>query len=724
MGLSLEPEDVQALEARTEGWIVGLQLAALALQGTHSVQDRDSAGEFISSFTGSHHYVLEYLTEEVVGRQPEAVREFLIQTSILDRICGPLCDAVCAAPEDAQESLPIRAEVLAEVGDGETMLAHLQQRNLFIIPLDDEWRWYRYHHLFADLLRNLLRRERPAEQIRALHLRASAWHEQHGALEDAIQHALEGQDFDAAAALIAGAAQGLLAQGRLLTLLRWTEALPREVLCAQPHLRLYQGWALHLSRHSDEARRILQDTKETLQGLPATPETEALRGQVAALLTGIASIHQDPATIIQEGQEALAFLPEDDRTARARTYIALGTAYAYQDGLDRAARTLRQARELALEAGNAFLATAAIELLAGMQIFHLGQLPDGAQTLQQVLDLGTAEDGTRQPFMGTAHALLAEIYLEWNDLDAAESYLETGLELQALSGIGYGLIHSMCTKARFRQARGDAEGALAAMAAAEKALQAIPMWHLIVHHAYCQVQLRLWLGDLATASLWANGEAAAIQGALPENLPTYLDELLQISRAQVQLACEDPAHALAILEGLDSQAQAAGRTAQVIQVCLVKALAQQALGNPGAALESFSRSLWLAEPAGYARLFLEGGQPVITLLRRAARRGTSSGYAGRLLAAVEGPGSGQEPAPQAGIQVPVPVALSLAEPLTRRELEVLDLIGQGYSNQQISEKLVVTLHTVKKHSSNVYGKLGVTGRTQAIVRARELGLLN
>jgi LuxR family maltose regulon positive regulatory protein len=468
----------------------------------------------------------------------------------------------------------------------------------------------------------------------------------------------------------------------------------------------------------------LQDTKEALQALPATPETVALRGQVAAALTGIATLYQDPVTIIQEGQEALAFLPEDDKISRARTYVALGTAYAYEDELERASRTLRQARDLALEAGNPFLATAAIELLAGMQIYHLGRLQDGARTLQQVLDLGRAEDGTQNPFTGTAHTLLAEIHLEWNNLDAAARYLETGLELQARGGIGYGLIHSLCTKARYRRARGDAAGALEALAEAEKTLPAIPMWHLIVHYACCQVRLRLWLGDVATASLWANGEAAEIQGTLPENLPTYLDELQQISQARVQLACGEPARALATLKGLDTQAQAAGRLAQVIEICLVKALAQQAQRNPTAALESFSRSLWLAEPAGYARFFLEGGQPVKTLLHRAARRGTSSAYARRLLRTLGDPDGGQGSPPQARNQAAVPGMVPLSESLTRRELEVLDLIGQGYSNQQISDKLVVTLHTVKKHSSNIYGKLAVKGRTQAIVRARELGLLD
>jgi len=254
-------------------------------------------------------------------------------------------------------------------------------------------------------------------------------------------------------------------------------------------------------------------------------------------------------------------------------------------------------------------------------------------------------------------------------------------------------------------------------------LQAIPLWHLIIHRASCQVRLRLWLGDVGTASLWANGNAAAIQGTLPQTLPIYLHELQQISRARVYLARGETEHTLVILQGLDAQAQAAGRMAQVIETCLVRALALQAQGSPAAALESLEKSLALAEPAGYVRLFLEGGPPVAALLSELVRFGTSSRYALSLLQAFGDPAGDQESVPGVGTLAAVSGQASLPQPLTSRELEVLDLIGQGYSNQQISDRLVVTLHTVKKHSSNIYGKLGVKGRIQAIVRARDLGLL-
>jgi len=693
MGLGLAPGDVEALEARTEGWIVGLQLAALSLQG------RTDAHQFIAAFSGGHHYVLEYLTEEVVHRQTGPVRRFLILTSILDRLCGPLCDA------------------LTGERDGAAVLADLHRRNLFIVPLDDERRWYRYHHLFADLLGNLLRKERPPERIRELHRRASEWHERNGDVDDAIKHALQAGDFERVASLIEQAAQTVIAHGRLTALNRWIDALPEPLLRARPRLRLYQGWALDLSGQTDRAEQILQDTRTTLQTLPRSAESETLRGQLAALLTGIATQREETATVIQEAYEALAHLPEEDRVSRARVYMALGTAYAYEDDAEQAARTWRQARDLALQAGNPFLATAAIEMLAGTQIYHQGRLRAGAQTLQQVLDLGTKPDGTRLPFSGTAHALLAEVHLEWDDLEAAAGYLETGIDLLRQGGISYGLIHTFCAKARLERARGDAEGAVQALQTAEQALETHPLWHMILHLAAYQVRLRLWLDDLETAARWAEGDPATVKREMPETLPIYLREVQRISLARVYLARQETEQALATLEGLAAQAQAAGRLAPAIESCLLQALAWHAQGESAAALESLERSLSWAEPEGYVRLFLEAGTGMIPLLRRAAARGIRSEYVNRLLAAF---GVAEKEGTSAP---PLPTPQPLAEPLTPRELDVLHLICDGLSNQEIADTLVVTLNTVKKHTSHIYGKLGVKNRTQAAARARELGIL-
>ncbi len=692
MNLDLAPEDVQALKTRTEGWIVGLQLAAISLQG------RTDARQFIATFSGSHHYVLEYLTEEVVRRQSGPLRRFLMLTSVLDRLCGPLCDA------------------LTGESDGDAVLADLQRRNLFIVPLDDERRWYRYHHLFADLLGNLLRKGRTPEQIHELHRRASAWYEKNGDPDGAIKHALQAVDFERAAALIEQRAQTIIAHGRLTTLLRWAEALPEALLRARPRLRLYQGWALNLSGQIDAAQQVLRETRATLQSLPPASENEALRGQLAALLTGIATQREETATVIGEARQALAHLPAADRISRARVYMALGTAYAYQDNLDLAAATWQQGRDLALEADNPFLATAAIEMLAGTQIYHQGRLRAGASSLQQVLDLGTTPDGKRLPFSGTAHALLAEVHLEWNDLETAAGYLETGIELLRRGGIGYGLIHTYCAKARLARAQEDAQEVVAALQTAEEALGMQPLWHMVLHLAAYQARLRLWLGDVETAARWAEGDPAFLRRQLPEALPRYLREVQQISLAWVQLARGENAQALATLAGLEAQAQAAGRLAQAMEICLLQALTWRAQGDSTAAVASFERALAWAAPEGYVRLFLEAGADVLPLLYRAVAPGLEPGYAQTLLAAFGVEEKESRPAPPpSGVQ-PLP------EPLTPREIDVLRLICAGLSNREIAERLTVTLNTVKKHSSHIYGKLGVSSRAQAIVRAQELGL--
>ena len=604
-------------------------------------------------------------------------------------------------------------DALTGESDGDALLADLRRRNLFIVSLDDEHRWYRYHHLFADLLGNLLRKEGPPERIRGLHLLASEWYERNGDLDNAIKHALQAQEFERAASLIGQVAQTLVSHGRLTTLVGWLEALPEALLRARPRLRLYHGWALSLGGQTDAAEQILQDTRSALQALPPSAESKALRGQLAALLTSTATQRGNMATVLREAEEALADLPEEDRISRARVHIAMGTAYAYEDEMEKGLERWQLARDLAIEAGNPFLATAAIEMLAGTQIYHQGRLRAGARALQQVLDLATAPNGTRLPFAGTSHALLADVSLEWNDLHAAAGYLETGLRLQRQGGIRYGLIHTYCAKARLERALDNAEGAGQALREAEQTLGPHSLWHMVVHLAACQVRLRVWMDDVEGAARWAEGDVDTIGREMPETLPTYLREVRQISLTRMHLARGDTGKALASLEGLE-QAHAAGRRGHAIEICLITALARQSQGASAVALKSLERSLSWAEPEGYTRLFLEAGTEVIPLLRRAAAHGVR--YAKEILTAFGSDEMEGAPAPHLSPRQP------LVEPLTRRELDVLRLICDGRSNREIAERLTVTLNTVKKHSSHIYGKLEVTSRAQAIIRARELGL--
>ncbi|MFN2224291.1 MAG: LuxR C-terminal-related transcriptional regulator [Candidatus Promineifilaceae bacterium] len=692
MALELPAVDVAALAARTEGWAVGLVLAAQSMQ---SQADKQA---FVRAFSGSHRYILEYLVEEVISHQPVAIRQFLLQTSVLSRLCGPLCDALTGG------------------ADGRQILRQLQRDNLFIVPLDDEGIWFRFHHLFTDLMGNLSRRELSPGQLGQLHRRASQWYEQDGGLDDAVRHALLSGDPGLAVDLIDRAAHAAIAQGRLVTFLGWLAELPEEQLLARPRLRVHQAWALHLSGDHEAAQLVLDDTRARLRSAPAGAETMLLRGQIAAMLVGIATIHEDGHTVIREAREALAHLPQDDLISRARVYIALGMAQAYGDDLDLAGATWQQARDLALAAGNPFLAAAAVELLAGVEIYHQGRLREGVRLLQQIVEWGTREDGRPLPFTSVAHVLLAEVHLEWNELETAAHYLEKGIDLARQGGVVHGLTYTYCAQARLRQALGDRQGALEALVSAGQALVNPSFWHMIVHQIAGQVRFRLWSGDVAGAWRWATADAAVVGRELAGLLPAYLAEVRQVALAQVHLAREEPAEALAILDTLLPAAAAARRQARVAEIHLGRALAMRQAGDFSGALNAFEQCLLLTEAEGYVRLYLEAGQPVLPLLRQAASRGIFTVYVARLLAAFEsaaGPGS-----PDVQRQGEL-----LVDPLSEREEQVLRLIDQGLTNREIADRLVVSLNTVKKHSGNIYGKLGVHSRTQAVARAREIGLL-
>jgi LuxR family maltose regulon positive regulatory protein len=697
MQLDLSADAIATLDQRTEGWIIGLQLAAISMQG------RSDKDRFIADFSGSHHFILEYLTEEVVDLLPESLRRFALQTAILDQFSAALCDSILGGDDSA-----IR-------------LDELQHNNLFIIPLNDEHTWFRYHHLFRDLLKNRLRREFSNEHILECYQRASHWYQEAGEQVEAIKYRLLSKDFDGAAEVIEQAAGGTMLHGHLTTLLGWIEALPEAVLDARPRIRLYQGWAYSLGGQHQVAENILLSAKSKLEILPETPESRTLRGELAALLTGIMVYENDPDRIIQEAREALTYLSEDDLISRARVHIALGTAWAYSDEMEKAGTAYKTARVLAHKAGNPFLATAAIEMLTGMQIFHLGQLMDAAQNLEQVIELGRTGDGTLLAFTGTAHVLLAAINLEWNNLNAAERYLDKGVELIEQGGIGYSLPHTYCTKARLDFAQRKPDQAAEALRLANQAVQNAPLMHLLIHNLSCQVRLALNLGDIKAASDWINPDSP-IRRNLPKKLPAYLNEVLQISAARVDLAQGEMETTLETLDNIYSGAEAAGRMAHLIEIYLLKTLAYLGQSEPTSAIDCLKNAVSVAAPQGYQRVFLEAGNPVRQLLKSSSILDFKPRFIGELLAAFD---EFDRESKQLGVPAIQPAIInSLVEPLSERECEVLRLVAAGYTNQQIANELVVSLNTVKKHTTHIYGKMGVKNRTQAIAMARELKLIS
>jgi LuxR family maltose regulon positive regulatory protein len=515
--------------------------------------------------------------------------------------------------------------------------------------------------------------------------------------------------------------------GRVTTILRWLDALPKSMRDAHPRFGFYRAWALSMAGQPRAAEKLLLDLKSTLSSLPSSAENLVLRGQLSAILAGIITSHNDPSRIIREAEEALTYLPEENLLSRARATIALGIAYAYSDEIQKAMTTYQQTRDLALRAKNPFLATVAIELIAGIQIYHQGRLKDAAQNLKQALELGKRENGTYYAFTGLAHSLLAEINLEWNNLEVATNYLDTALELVQRGGIGHSLIHTYCAEARLKLAHNEINLAIEALQSADQAAQANPLVQFLIHNLACQVKLALHVGDTEAALRWAGGH----KGKLSESLPVHLHEFQQISLARVYLAQEDFMKTIKTLDGIHSQAEAASRIAHVIDIQLLKAQAFKGLNKTETAIECLESALILAEPEGYMQKFVEHGVPMARLLREAAERSTLPSYINSLLAAFDAQREPVGTTSQRQVGGPEVVSSraptlspsSPFEPLTERELEVLCLMAEGLTYNEIADQILVSLNTVRTHVKNIYSKLFVHKRSQAIAKARDLNLL-
>jgi len=701
MGLGLAAEDIQALESRTEGWIVGLQLAALSMQG------RSDTRQFVRAFTGSHHFVLEYLAQEVLSRQPEAVRQFLMRTSILDRLCEPLCDAVTGNR------------------GSDAMLAYLQQGNLFIVPLDDERYWYRYHHLFADLLGHRLRKEISASEIAGLHRRASAWHEANGSVAEAVKHALFADEPERAANLIEQNLSRMTTGGELSTLLDRINELPEALIHSRPVLCIPRAWALVFAGQFDGVEPLLQAAERNLPpaGSEQPPQALApdagsvLRGNIATIRAFIADRTGDGSHAMELAQLADELLPPGDLMSRSLVPYILGRAYRTTGDLTRAARAASEMVRIGQAAGNEM--TTVMGMCEQATLYKLrGQLRRAADLYRQAQQLKLEQGELNFVTWALVDVGLSDLLLEQNELAAARQRLERvvhNLEQMSWGGAPTDLVLAYTTLVGVLTAQGDLAGASAALQKAESARQRyndFPGFKSVI--ASCQVGLWLARGELDQAVRWSQrftgGDDTA--GAL------LTDELEQIALARVRIAEGKTKEAHSLLARLAEATAAGGRRGRHIQVLVLQALALDAQNDSIGALAALEKALSLAEPEGYVRVFVDGGQPMADLLRAALSQGLLPDYVSQLLAGFGMQDQGPKPAIS-----PPPQPAALVEPLSERELEVLHLISAGHTNQEIAARLVVTLNTVKKHTSNIYGKLEVNSRTQAIARARELGLI-
>ncbi len=705
MGLQLPPTQVALLESRTEGWITGLQLAALSMQG----RDSESVAKFIAGFSGRYHFLLDYLTDEVLSQQPEEVQIFLLATSILDRLCAPLCDAVLGGSELVRSASGCRASESPSsqsprIGAG-ALLEYLDHANLFLTPLDDERQWYRYHALFGDLLQARLQETQP-EQVPELHRRAAAWYEREGSGVEAVQHALASQDNQLAAAVIERTITRISTWSRtdIAMIYRWLQALPREVTRDRPWLRLFTSRTLYVSGQPEAASRGLEELELWLRDHPEAPDAQHLAGLVTVDRASYAVVLGDVQQARALTRQVLANVPEGDPIARFRVPAILGMAALRAGKVVEAEQAFSRALDIALDAGLGFAALPFFCNVAEARLLQ-GRLHGAMQTCQEAMERSTVS-GERIFAGGFVGLEVGKILYEWNDLEGAERQLLEGLDLLMQGGIpeSFGSVHAVL--AQVRQAQGDEAGAVeAAQQAVESAQRdGIPRLRILASAH----QARIWLaqGRDDLASVWA-------RQYLQTGETEYLREFEDLTLARVLLAQGLPNEALDLLDRLLPPAVDAGRLGAAIEIQALRAMACHALAEPDDALQALEQALTLAEPEGYVRLFVDMGPPMVALLKAAGSRGIAPQYVGRLLAAF----APLEPPRAAAHEQP------LVEPLTDRELEVLELLAQGLANREIGRRLFISLPTVKSHTRSIYGKLGAHSREEAVARARALGIL-
>jgi LuxR family transcriptional regulator, maltose regulon positive regulatory protein len=698
MGLHLSGQDVAALESRTEGWIAGLQLAALSMQGLP-----DTAG-FIQSFTGTHRFVLDYLLEEVLYRQPESIQDFLLCTSILERLCGPLCDAV--RPEAA--------------ASGQDTLEALERANVFVVPLDQERRWYRYHHLFAGLLQDRLARTQP-DRVASLHQRAGDWFARNDVPDAAVRHALAGRDWGRAADVIEQFTDEWPMRTGVTTTLGWLESMPAQLRLDRPGLGLTYAWSLLMDGQLDRAEQFLGQLTPLVKSEPHH------LGETYAIRVVIAANRRDIPAVVALADDALSLIPRTEASPRSRILISLGVALSETGGdLEGAKRAFREACELGQAVsppslvGNAPLPLTALAYLAEIEWLQ-GNLREAMRMYDQALELAARWGGQSSIALSLVQLGRAGLLYEWDDLEGAALAIQEGIRIGEAWSNARVLVPCLGLSAAVAQALGRWEEARAAIRRAERLAKEAPSSPLIqASLAVHQLTMSLAEADWRVVARWQehyDAESPAI--------PARLDGALAIALARAWIARfqhrgEDATlrRARSLVGPAAARAQRDGLGLHVTRLLVLDALVLDEEGEAHAALVSLRRALELAAPEHYQRSFVDLGRPAEVLVRRALDSETLSeattGYVRGLLSRFRP----TPPAESSPARADLPV-----ERLTQREMEVLQLIAEGLSNREIGERLFLALSTVKGHARIIFDKLQVRRRTEAVARAREMGLL-
>ncbi len=703
MTLDLSKESIAVLESRTEGWIAGLQLAALSMQG------RDDIPAFIDDFTGHDRHIVDYLVEEVLSRQSDDIRDFLLNTSILDRFSGSLCDAI------------------TEQEDSDSILNELEKGNLFIVPLDNKRHWYRYHHLFGDLLKQLLK-QKYGDIVPELHSRASEWFGANGLESEALHHAVAAEDFERAAGLVELAWPAMERRSQSATWLSWVKKLPDELIHNRPVLCVAYASALQNTGQLEAAELRLRDAEKCLEltaHLHAGQEVSStkmvvvdeeqfrsLPASIALFRAYYAQAIGDVPSTMKYAQRVHDLLPDEEQLTRGYATILLGIAYWASGDLKAAHLCLDDHMTQMLKTDNIHDAISITFVLAEIKV-TLGRLQDALRTYERSLQLATIQGEPMHPSMQDLHRGIVELHSEHGDLEAAQKHILISQKLSERVDLP-DWQHRFCvTKARLKKAEGNLDGALSLLDEAERHYIRTPLPNV---RPIAALKTRIWIaqGRLAKALGWMRESELSIDDDL-----SYLREFEHITLARVLIAkhTNDPVDgaihdAKELLERLLLAAEEGGRIGSVIEILVVQALAHEAVSDRSPAFVSLERALTLAEPEGYARTFLDEGPPMAELLEQALNANVDfpRAYAKKLLTTYK-------------VNAVSKTDGGLLNPLTEREVEVLHLMAARLSNKEIAEQLYISLNTVKTHVKKTISKLGADNRSQAVAQAKKLGLL-
>ncbi|RMF03819.1 MAG: hypothetical protein D6768_04950 [Chloroflexi bacterium] len=690
MGLQLSEQDIEKLDSRTEGWIAGLQLAALSLQGRSQV----SAADFIESFSGTNRYVIDYLVEEVINQQPQNIRQFLQQTSILKRFCAPLCNAVTDLP------------------GSRLILNYLEQVNLFLIPLDDRRKWYRYHHLFAEFLQT----ELPPEQQKTLHQRASRWFADNGYLRDAINHALAANDIDGAAELILQTADSTLRKGALVTLASWLNALPDAYIRAHSQLATYRGWSCWIQGEVEAAESYVRSAQASL---PADASDES-RGKLVALQASLSISRQTTGSEL--ARQAIELLKDaDDSFFTGMALLVLGEAQNLRGDTRDCIETLQETVRIGRRHNDHFMIVGALTNLA-QQLNWTGRRQEAEILCYQSIEESTDDKGRMRPLMGLSYVTLAEVEFYSGNLEQTHEHLQLGLDMINKFGMAGFAISAKLVLAPLQYALGQPEAAIETTRELMQMVKGGNFDSYVNVTAALEADYKLKAGQLAQVEAWAAGVS------LPGNEPMSLIREFELQAyVRYLLATNQPDAARDVLAKIERSAKNGGRTLILMINHLLQARTYALLQQPEQVKSHLQTAITLGEPGEYRQAFVQEGPALIKLLPPV--RDLAPQFIDEILALAARRFPSDTPVTAAGTAPPAATALfvdsggGLVEPLTERELEVLQLIAAGESNKEAAAALVVTVGTVKKHLSNIFGKLGVNSRTQAVAKARELNLL-